>query len=178
MGKVEPLEVIRLGNPKLREKAKPISMEELKSQEFQFFLDRLIETMRVNNGAGIAAPQVAVLKRFFVMEMDANPRYPEGDEFPLRIAINPELKLIGKPQKDSWEGCLSIPDMRGKLLRHERVILTAQDRNGKPYREELGGFEAIVAQHEMDHLNGILFLDRMESMNTLTFTKEYSEFWV
>ncbi len=171
------LEVIKMGHPTLRKKSMPIDGE-LLSLEFQGFIDNLVYTMRDQNGAGIAAPQVNVLKRIFIMEMRNNPRYPDRTPFPLYIVINPEIELLGNTLVDSWEGCLSIPGIRGKLKRHKRIVLKGLNRKGKVFEEELDGFAAIVAQHELDHLNGILLIDRMNSMETLTFQDEYEKYWV
>lgn len=171
------LEVIKLGNPLLREVSQNVAMEELTSKEFQQFIDDLIETMRAADGAGIAAPQVGILKRVFGMEMKDNPRYPDKETFPLSVIINPEIEFLSKEQTDSWEGCLSIPGIRGRLERFEHIKLTGLNRNGQKFETELNGFEAIVAQHELDHLNGILFIDRMDSMKTLAFQKEFETYW-
>lgn len=172
------LEVIKMGNPRLREVCSPISSSEINTPEFQKFVDDLIETQRAEDGAGIAAPQVDVLKRIFTMEMKENPRYPNKKSFPLVFAINPEIEPISNTKIESWEGCLSIPGIRGWLPRYEQIRLKALDRFGKPFTIALDGFAAIVAQHELDHLNGILLIDRMESMKTLSFQKEFEKYWM
>ncbi|AXT61318.1 peptide deformylase [Aquimarina sp. AD10] len=171
------LEVIKMGHPTLRKQSELID-ENTSSSEFQNFVDDLIQTMRHQNGAGIAAPQVNVLKRIFTMEMTDNPRYPDRHPFPLYVVINPEIECLGHELVDSWEGCLSIPNIRGKLKRYKRIKLKGYDRNGKSFEEELEGFAAIVAQHELDHLNGVLLIDRMDSMKTLTFQEEYEKYWL
>ena len=171
------LEVLKMGNPLLRETS-IIVENELKTNEFQQTIDNLIDTMRFQNGAGIAAPQVGILKRVFTMEMEENHRYPNKTPFPIYIAINPEIEILDATHVDSWEGCLSIPNIRGKLKRHKRILLKATDRNGDYFEEELENFAAIVAQHELDHLNGTLLIDRMESMETLTFQEEYEKYWM
>jgi len=172
------LPVTKMGNPVLRLVCKPVKKSKIKSKKFQKFIDNMVATMRDENGAGIAAPQVDVKKRVFVMEVQENPRYPSKESFDLIVAINPELKPIGKKMVDSWEGCLSIPNIRGCLKRHAKVELTALDQNGKKYTQKLKGFAAVVAQHELDHLNGTLFIDRMQSMKTLTFQEEFEEYWL
>ena len=171
------LDVIKMGNPLLR-KTSILIHEELKTSDFQQTIDNLIETMRFQNGAGIAAPQVGILKRVFTMEMKENPRYPNKTPFPLYIAINPEIEILDDTLVDSWEGCLSIPNIRGKLKRYKRVLLKGTDRHGESFQEELDEFASIVAQHELDHLNGTLLIDRMESMETLTFQEEYEKYWI
>lgn len=171
------LEVIKMGHPLLRSVSNTVSKVRLQTKEFQSFIDDLIATMRHEDGAGIAAPQVGVLDRVFVMEMNKNPRYPEKDDFPLHIIVNPEIIGASAEKTDSWEGCLSIPHLRGRLERHERITLKGLDRNGKAFEMELDRFSAIVAQHELDHLNGILFIDRMVSMETLAFKEEFEKYW-
>jgi len=171
------LEVIKMGNPLLRENSIKVK-EDILSTNFQKFLNDLIETMRVNNGVGIAAPQVGVLKRVFIMEMKENSRYPNRESFPLHIAINPVVEFLSDAMVDSWEGCLSIPNIRGKLKRYNHIKLSAFDIKGKKFKMELKGFPAIVAQHELDHLNGTLLIDRMENMNTLCFQEEYEKYWL
>ena len=171
------LDVIKMGNPVLRESSKPVG-DELRSSEFQNFIDDLVHTMRTYNGVGIAAPQVGVSKRIFSIEVANNPRYPGKEAFPLCIVINPEIEFLDTKLIDSWEGCLSIPKIRGKLKRREKVLLKGLDREGNPFEEQLQGFPAIIAQHELDHLDGKLFIDRMESMETLSFQSEYEKYWV
>lgn len=171
------LDVLKMGNPLLREISIPIG-DELKTPDFQQTIDDMLDTMRFQNGAGIAAPQVGILKRVFTMEVIENHRYPNKIPFPLYVAINPEIEVIDNTLVDSWEGCLSIPNIRGKLKRYKRILLTATDRHGNNYQEELSDFAAIVAQHELDHLNGTLLIDRMDSMETLTFQEEYDKYWL
>lgn len=165
-----------MGHPTLREISLPLSKEEIQTKETQKFIDDLIATMKSENGAGIAAPQVGILKRVFIMECRNNPRYPDKEEFPLSILINPEITFLGEDIIDSWEGCLSIPNIRGLLPRHKKVLLKGLDRNGEVYSKELEGFQAVVAQHELDHLDGVLFIDRMTDMKHLSFLAEYMRF--
>ncbi len=172
------LEVIKMGNPSLREVCSPVSIAEIHTPKFQKFIDNLIQTQRSESGAGIAAPQVNVLKRVFTMEMKENPRYPNKTSFPLIIALNPEIEILTNKKIKGWEGCLSIPGIRGQIPRNEKVKLKALDRYGKPFEAILTDFAAVVAQHELDHLNGILFIDRMKTMKTLTFQKEYELYWM
>lgn len=172
------LKVIKMGNPRLREVSEQVGLEEIQTAEFQKFIDELVGTMRFQNGAGIAAPQVDVLKRVFTMEMGDNPRYPDRGTFPLYIVVNPEIEAIGDTKVDSWEGCLSIPNIRGRLKRFERVKFSGLDRKGNHFEVQLDGFASVVAQHELDHLNGVLLIDRMDSMETLTFQDEYEKYWM
>lgn len=171
------LEVLKMGNPGLRTVCKKVVETDICSDEFQTFLKDMVNTMREKNGVGIAAPQVGVSKRVFAMEVANNPRYPGRDSFPLVIIINPEIRILSNDTLDSWEGCLSIPGIRGQLKRAEHIELSGVDSHGNLYREQLTGFPAIVAQHEMDHLNGILFIDRMTDLKTLSFEAEFDQFW-
>lgn len=171
------LKVIKMGHPTLREVSKSIDEKKITSKDYQQFINDLIQTMRDCKGAGIAAPQVNVLDRVFVMEVTDNPRYPDKESFPLVVAINPEIEFVGDTKIDSWEGCLSIPNIRGRLQRHKKILLRGLDRTGQKFEQELQGFASIVAQHELDHLNGTLLIDRMPSMKTLTFQDEYDTYW-
>ncbi len=172
------LEVIKMGNPLLRKVSEAVSIDEINTPDFQTFLDHLIATMHAHQGAGIAAPQVGVLKRAFAMEMAMNERYPNKEPFPLYTIINPEITPFSDEKIPSWEGCLSIPNIRGRLQRHAEILLSGLDRNGHAFKTHLKGFAAIVAQHEVDHLNGILLIDQMESMETLSFQEEYEKYWL
>ncbi len=174
----KPLDVIKMGNPVLRKVAEPVLVETIDELPFQQQLDRMIHTMRLHKGVGIAAPQVGMLQRVFMLEVHENTRYPNTKLFPLQIAINPRIEVLNTTTIASWEGCLSIPNIRGRLQRHSHIKLTALDRFGNSYSIELKGFPAIIVQHELDHLNGVLFIDRMETMETLTFQKEYEDFWM
>lgn len=171
------LPVIKMGHPNLRKSSLPVPLEELQKPQTQELIDNLITTMRAEDGAGIAAPQVDVLQRIFVVEVDNNPRYPDKPPFPLMIVINPEIKPLGEEKMESWEGCLSIPNIRGKLMRWSRIELSGYDREGKYFQKKLSGFAAVVAQHELDHLNGILFIDRMDDMKTLCFREEFQRYY-
>lgn len=174
--KMAVLTVTKMGNPILRKVSKHIFQKEIETEKFQTFVDDLIETMRDEDGAGIAAPQVGELKRVFIMEVSDNPRYPDKEGFPLFVAVNPEIKPVGEKKVAGWEGCLSIPGIRGKTERCEKVMLKALDRLGKPYEVELSGFAAVVAQHELDHLNGVLFIDTMEDLSLLSFEEEFEKY--
>lgn len=171
-------DVVKMGNPLLRKRSVEVSADELQDDKLQQLIDDMIDTMRDSNGAGIAAPQIGALTRVFIMEMMDNPRYPNKPTFPLTIALNPKIIIISEDKIQSWEGCLSIPGIRGRLPRYATVQLDAWDRDGQPYSKVLTGFEAVVAQHELDHLDGILLIDRMESMETLSFQDEYERYWL
>ena len=164
------LKVARMGHPVLREKAREIAPEELGSPELAGFIDDLIETMQEYAGVGLAAPQVHEGLRLFVMQTDPD------DEATLRVVVNPKLTALGAEGWEDWEGCLSIPDIHGRVPRNDRVRLEALDAQGQAYAEELEGFAARVCQHEYDHLNGLIFFDRMRDFSTLCFGEEYRRY--
>jgi peptide deformylase len=162
------LDVVRIGEPVLRAVAEPVGVDELTTPTFQAFLGDLVETMRDANGAGLAAPQVGVAKRVFCVEVHDNPRYPYKPDIDLRVLVNPELRVLSGETFMNYEGCLSIPDLRGLLPRALEVELTYTDREGRRVVEEIRGVSAGTFQHEQDHLDGVLFVDRVEDTRTLT----------
>ena len=164
------LKVARMGHPVLRGKAREIAPEGFGSPELAGFIDDLIETMQEYAGVGLAAPQVHYGLRVFVMQTDPD------DEATLRVVVNPKLTPLGNEDWEDWEGCLSIPDIHGRVPRNDRVRLEAQDHEGNVYAEELEGFAARVCQHEYDHLDGLLFIDRMRDFSTLCFGEEYRRY--
>lgn len=172
------LKIAKMGNPILRKISDPVSSEEIMNPDFQKFIDDLIETMRDEDGLGLAAPQVHVSKQVVVIESLENNRYPEAPPFPLLVLINPVFKYLSKEQRTGWEGCLSLDNLRGKVPRSSSVKLTALDRNGQPLTLDWEGFPAVVLQHEIDHLRGHLFVDRMKDMTTLTHMGEFHRYWI
>lgn len=174
------LKVARLGHPVLREKAAPVPHNEIKSPRIQQLIDDMLETMREYSGIGLAAPQVHESVRVFV----AGVRHAEvvtpmdGDtDMPLITIINPEIVPVGPEVAADWEGCLSIPDIRGQVSRPSSVRLRAFDRTGRRIELVAKGLPARVIQHEADHLDGVLFFDRMTSLETLTFMDEFRRYW-
>ncbi len=170
------LKVARMGHPILREVAKEVPRAEIETPAFQQFVDDLIETMREYDGAGLAAPQVHVSKRVVVMELSHNPRYPDAPQLPLSVVVNPRITLLCEQRVDVVEGCLSVPDLRGVVPRILQVELEALDRRGEPVRERFENFPAAVVQHECDHLDGVLYLDRVEDTRTLGFVREFERY--
>ena len=162
------LDIVRIGEPVLRLVADPVGADELATPGFQRFIDDLVETMRAANGAGLAAPQVGVARRVFCVEVRDNPRYPYKPDLELRVLVNPELRVLSDETFMSYEGCLSIPDLRGLLPRALEVEVAYTDREGNRVVEEVRGLSAGTFQHEQDHLEGILFVDRVEDTRTLT----------
>ena len=166
------LKVARMGHPVLRTKARTVDKSELKSPAVQHFIDSMIDTMYEYSGVGLAAPQVHESLRVFVAMLDPDGR-GEGDAVTF---VNPEITAIGDQTVEGWEGCLSIPEIRGRVPRAQHIKVTALDRHGKRFEMELKDFPARVVQHETDHLDGVLFLDRMATFDTLTYLEEYSRY--
>lgn len=166
------LKVARMGHPVLRKKAKALEPTEVRTAPFQKLIDDMMETMHEYAGIGLAGPQVHEPLRLFVAGIEQ----PDGS---LRVVpfINPEVTPLGQATTEDWEGCLSIPDIRGRVTRPDRIVVRALDRRGKPFELELSGYPARVVQHETDHLDGILFFDRMTSFESLTYLEEYSRYW-
>jgi peptide deformylase len=166
------LKVAHMGHPVLREKAEAIDRSAFRNPLLQKLIDDMIETMHEYHGVGLAAPQVHEGVRLFVGLLDEDP----DPKTPATVVVNPEIVPIGSGQVEGWEGCLSIPDIRGMVPRYTDITLKALDRTGKPFEMTLKKFAARVAQHESDHLDGVLFFDRMASMQTLTYLEEFSRF--
>ena len=172
------LKVARLGHPVLREVAKPVDPLALRTPQFQRFVDDMIETMREYDGAGLAANQVHTLLQVAVIEVLGNPRYPDVPAVPLMVLINPVVTPLTDETEEGWEGCLSVPDMRGMVPRRTAVRLTCLDREGQTVDLVAKDFFARVCQHETDHLNGIVYLDRMRSLATLSHIAEWNKHWL
>jgi len=172
------LKVARLGNPVLRKTAAPLTLREIQSATCQKFIDDMIETMKEYDGVGLAADQVHESKQIAVLEVAENPRYPNKPNVPLTVLINPKISPLTDEMEEDWEGCLSIPDIRGKVPRHKSIQVQARDRDGKPLEFIAVDFHARVIQHEWDHLNGKVYLDRMRDFSTLTFLTEFARYWM
>jgi len=170
------LPIIEVGHPTLREPALDISARELQSAETQRFIDDLIDTMRAAGGAGLAANQVNDLRRIAVIEVDQNPRYPYKPAIPLTVLVNPRLELVEQETVAINEGCLSVPDLRGEAERHVTVRVSYLDREGSAHQELRRGLTAGTFQHEVDHLDGVLFLDRVRDPRTFTTWEQFERF--
>jgi peptide deformylase len=164
------LKVSRMGHPVLRQKARAVERSEIKDPRFQKFLDDMIDTMHEYSGVGLAAPQVHEGLRVFVAMLDS------GDDAEASVIINPAITLLDDQLVEGWEGCLSIPEIRGRVPRAHKIVVKAHDRHGRVVEIEAEDFPARVIQHETDHLDGVLFLDRMTSLATLTYLDEYSRY--
>jgi peptide deformylase len=171
------LKVARMGHPVLRAKARPLEKADLKSAAVQKLIDDMIDTMVEYHGVGLAAPQVHEGLRIFVASLDVeDDETRDSDPEPIAL-INPEITVVGSDVVEDWEGCLSIPDVRGRVPRAREIRLRALDRNGGRLELKAHDFPARVMQHETDHLDGVLFFDRMRSFESLTFLDEYSRYW-
>jgi peptide deformylase len=166
-------EIVAIGHPALREAARRLAPEEIGSPEVQALIDDLIDTKRAANGAGLAANQVGELRAVAVVEVEPNnPRYPYKPPIPLTVVINPEVEPVGEETIAVNEGCLSVPGLRGELPRFAAIRVSYLDRDGVEHAEERRGLTAGTFQHEVDHLNGILFVDRADPA-TLATWEEY-----
>ena len=165
------LKVAHMGHPVLRTPTPPLDPAEISSPEIQRLVDDMFETMHEYAGIGLAAPQVHRELRLFVAGVD------DPDQgLPPIVMINPEIEPLGDGTEEDWEGCLSIPDIRGRVPRATKIRVQSLDRHGSPQQFTATGFAARVIQHETDHLDGVLFLDRMSSFDSLTFLSEYDRF--
>lgn len=169
------LKIAVLGNPVLRVPAEPV--KNIQAPDIQRLIDDMIETMREYRGVGLAAPQVHRSLQIAVIEEDKDPEAPRGAARPLTVLINPRITPLTEQMEEDWEGCLSIPDLRGKVPRFKEIEVQAHDRRGRPLNLKAADFFGRVIQHEHDHLMGTVFLDRMKSFETLTHLAEYARYW-
>jgi peptide deformylase len=166
------LKVARMGHPVLRMRARALDAAELKTPSIQRLIDDMIETMKEYQGIGLAAPQVHESLRLFVAGST-----DEEHGFPLTVVANPDITVVGTETVEDWEGCLSIPEVRGRVPRARQIYVRGLERQGRKIELKMSGFPARVMQHETDHLDGVLFLDRMTSFETLTFLDEFGRYW-
>jgi peptide deformylase len=160
-------EVLKMGHPLLRRVAEPVGA--FGSPELLELVRDMDDTMRSLNGAGLAAPQIGVSLRVVIFEVKRNPRYPAVGEVPYTVLVNPELLPLGDELEDGWEGCLSVPGLRGLVPRHRRLRYRGWDAHGLPLERSVEGFHARVVQHEVDHLDGILYPMRLRSLHELGY---------
>lgn len=169
-------DILHVGNPLLRKRSRAVTRDELASPEMQQLIDDLIDTMHAANGAGIAAPQVGELVRIATMEVTENPRYPYKPRIPLTIVVNPIIEPLDDELVEINEGCLSVPNMRGNVMRNVNVRVRWWDRDGAEHDEIRRGLTAGTFQHECDHLDGLLFLDRVHDTRSLTTWEQFERF--
>jgi peptide deformylase len=174
---VSPREIVEIGHPVLRERARELTPEELGSEPVQALIDDMIETMRTANGAGLAANQVGETVRVAVVEVrEGNPRYPYKPPIPLTVIVNPVIEPLDEEIEQINEGCLSVPNLRGEVPRQMNIRLRYLDRDGAEHEEVRRGLTAGTFQHELDHLDGVLFVDRVADPKTLTTWAEFERF--
>jgi peptide deformylase len=171
---VSTLEIAQIGAPVLRRRSQDVDPDTLQTPEIQRFIDDLVETMRHAKGAGLAAPQVSRPIRICAIEVDGNPRYPYKPDIPLTILVNPVLTPLSTETFENYEGCLSVPNLRGVVRRHAELRVEALDRAGNPIHREVCGITAGTFQHEVDHLDGLLFVDRVTDTRSLCTWDEFA----
>jgi len=161
-------EVLKMGDPRLLAVAEPVRA--FGTPDLEELLNDMRDTMRHLDGAGLAAPQIGVGVRVVIFGMEHNPRYPEADPVPFTVLINPRLTPLGQDMEDGWEGCLSVPGMRGLVPRYRQLRYTGMDAAGDPIDRTVSDFHARVVQHEVDHLDGILYPQRIRDLTQFGFT--------
>jgi peptide deformylase len=162
--------VLRMGDPRLFERSVPIT--QFDTPELHALIQDMDDTMRAKSGAGIAAPQIGVQLQVVIFGVGFNPRYPEAEQVPYTVLINPVLEPVGAEVEEGWEGCLSVPGMRGLVPRHLRLRYRGFDPLGQPVDRTVAGFHARVVQHETDHLEGILYPMRVRDLRNFGFNEE------
>jgi peptide deformylase len=169
-------EILHVGHPLLRQRSQEVARRELAAPHVQNLIDDLIDTMHAANGAGLAAPQIGELVRIATIEVSSNPRYPYKPPIPLTVLVNPVVELLGDELVEINEGCLSVPNMRGNVWRHVAIRVRYLDRHGAEHDEVKRGLTAGTFQHELDHLDGVLFLDRVHDTRSLTTWEQFERF--
>jgi len=161
------IETLKMGHPLLNQVARPV--EHFNTQELDALIQDMLDTMAALNGAGLAAPQIGVSLRVVIFGVEANPRYPEVEAVPMTVLINPQITVLDLRQEEAWEGCLSVPGMRGLVPRYVRIRYQGFDQFGKPIDREATDFHARVVQHEVDHLDGILYPRRITDLRNFGY---------
>jgi len=167
--------IVQIGNPALRQIADPVDVNQIQSDEIQNLIDDLIETMRHANGAGLAATQIAIPLRICIIEVNKNPRYSYKPDIPLTVLINPKVTFLTEERINVYEGCLSVPNMRGKVDRCPEILIEGFNREGQSVSFISKGISAGTFQHELDHLDGLVFTDRMKDASSLTTIDEFAD---
>jgi len=170
--------IAQIGHPILRNKTKDIPINEIKSENTKKIIEKMIKTMRMHNGAGLAANQIYEPISICIVEVLDNPRYKHLNTIPLKVLINPKV-IIKKDSAtfNSYEGCLSVPNLRGKVKRYNTINVTYYNMDAKKITEDIKGLESIVYQHEIDHLDGYLFTDKVEDNSTLVTYENYQKYY-
>lgn len=159
--------VLKMGDPMLYRKAEPV--EQFDTPELQALITDMFDTMAALNGAGLAAPQIGISKRVVIFGFEANPRYPDAEPVPQTVLINPVIEAIGDETEEDWEGCLSVPGLRGLVRRYAKIRYRGQNQHGEAIDRTVSEFHARVVQHECDHLDGILYPMRLKDIRHMGF---------
>ncbi len=165
--------VLRMGHPVLNQRAEEVTA--FNTPELDTLIEDMLDTMHAEDGAGLSAPQICVSQRVVVFGFDDSPRYPEAPPVPKTVLINPQILPLDDAMEDDWEGCLSVPGMRGIVPRYSRIEYRGFDAAGEPFRVEAEGFHARVVQHECDHLDGILYPQRIEDFSRFGYIDELAQ---
>jgi len=163
-------EILRMGNPDLLKISAPV--EKFNDKDLDVLIQDMIETMKANDGAGLAAPQIGIFKRVVIFGFESNDRYPDAEEVPFTVLINPIIKAKGQKKVNDWEGCLSVPGLRGVVPRYDSIYYEGYDEKGTKIERDVDGFHARVVQHECDHLDGILYPMMIEDFRYFGFHDE------
>lgn len=163
-------DVLRIGNPLLLQQAQPVT--EFNTPALAALIDDMFDTMAALNGAGLAAPQIGISQRVVIFGIERNERYPQAEPVPMTILINPEIEILSDETDEMWEGCLSVPGMRGLVKRYTRLRYAGYDQHGIRFEREAHGFHARVVQHECDHLDGVLYPQRIQDLRLFGFEQE------
>lgn len=162
--------VLKMGDSRLLQRSEPVAT--VPSADLDELIQDMFDTMEALNGAGLAAPQIGVLQRVVIFGVESNPRYPDAEPVPMTVLINPRIEPLSEELEYGWEGCLSVPGMRGLVPRPSRIRYSGVDQRGAPIEREAGGFHARVVQHEVDHIDGVLYPMRIEDMRHFGFETE------
>ena len=171
-------EIIRMGHPTLRKTAEQVTLEEIKSSEMKQLIQDMVETMEDYSGVGLAAPQINISKQIAIIKLpEESDRYEETEISPLYVLFNPKITILSEQKQGCWEGCLSVPDLRGFVERPEKIKVNYLNELGEKSEIQLEGFLATVFQHELDHLDGILYIDKLKDTKLLSYCAEFDEFF-
>ena len=165
--------VLKMGDPRLLQRS--VEIDPLDLTQLQPLLDDMWDTMAAENGAGLAAPQIGVMQRVVIFGYEQNPRYPDAPPVPQTVLINPVIEVLDETREEGWEGCLSVPGLRGLVPRHRRIRYRGFDQSGQAIEREADGFHARVVQHECDHLDGVLYPQRMRDMRSFGFVEPLTD---
>ena len=169
------LTIVKIGHAVLRRPAELVTKEDLEGKPFQKFLKDMVETMRAAEGVGLAANQVGRPLQAMALECASNRRYPEAEAIPLEIYVNPKILERSRETEEDWEGCLSIPGYRGRVPRAKEITFEALTGSGQPVRKKVRGFLARILQHEVDHLSGFFYVDRMPDLRSWVHLEEFNQ---